>query len=330
MGSTGPESIESRRVALGVVLVALVVLAGCSATDPVGSSGNQDVYADAEADFDGQNLQVDSGGVGSYYDGDGDRVVVRTAEMAVRVEEFEPAFQDLRQIADDHGGYLGDRSQSSEGDWDRGTITVRVPAAEFSATRDAITAVGDVEHEQVDAKDFSAEYDRRADRIERLREDERRFEALLANASNASEATRLQSELREIRDDLDRVTADQAQLERREAFSTITVTMHEPAERKPVATFTSDWGFRDAFVAAFFVGTMAIKAVIVVFGVVIPIGIAAVMLGAFGMVCWRLWSVVSGGLRRLLGEHSPDESEQPAAADGERESEPSGTEPERS
>ncbi|AWB28568.1 DUF4349 domain-containing protein [Halococcoides cellulosivorans] len=312
-------SIGSRRITVGVVLVVLIVLAGCTGTDPIGPSGNQDVYADAEADFDGENLQVDSGGVGSYYDGDGDRVVVRTAEMAVRVEEFEPAFQELRTIADDHGGYLGDRSQSSEGEWDRGTITVRVPAAEFSAARDAITDLGRVESEQVDAKDFSAEYDRRADRIERLREDEQRFEALLANASNASEATRLRSELREIRDELDRVTADQAQLERREAFSTITVTMTEPTDRKPPATYTSEWGFSDAFFAALFVGTLAIKAVIVFFGVIIPVGIAAIMLGVFGILCWRLWRVVSSGLRGLLGEgrDDSDDSRESAVADAD-------------
>ncbi|MFB6163041.1 MAG: DUF4349 domain-containing protein [Halococcoides sp.] len=225
-------------MALGIVLVAIVLLAGCSAGSPIGRDGA--VYEGQSAEVQRSSGSHSSGGVGSFYSEDGTRVVVRTAEMELRVEEFETAFEKLRTIVDRHDGYLGDRSQTSTGEWDRATITIRVPAAQFPATRDAIVDIGRVKSETVDAKDFTTEYRQRQHRIEDLRDEEQKFEALLDNASNASEAMRIRSELRDIRQQLDSLTAQQSRLEQREAFSTITVTLTEPTDRKPPATYTSE------------------------------------------------------------------------------------------
>lgn len=61
---------------------------------------------------------------------------------------------------------------------------------------------------------------------------------------------------------------------------------------------------------------MAIK-VVVFFGVIIPIGIAAIILGVFGVLLWRLWRVIYRTLRGLLGANRSERS-----ADGQHNSEP--------
>ncbi|MEA5388633.1 DUF4349 domain-containing protein [Haloarculaceae archaeon H-GB11] len=301
----------------GVLVVALVLLAGCAgglqSAGGAGDSGAAPSYEDAAASSGG------GGGVGSYYSESGERVLVREADVRLRVDDFETSFRKLRGVADAHGGYVGDRSQHSDGEWDSGQITVRVPAENFSAARDAITELGHVEDENVRVLDFSTQYQNTDRRIEQLEADERELERLLANTSDSEQALEVRQELERVRNQLRELRAQQASLEQREAMSTIRVDMHEPESRKPPKNFESSFGFTDAFLSAFYGGLTAVKWVIVFFGYAIPIGIALVGLGAFGSVLFLTWQRIFGYIRGVFdgegsvrpggGEPTTDDSE---------------------
>jgi hypothetical protein len=287
---------RSRSVA-GVLVVALVVLAGCTGGGLQSAAGGGDgggapAY-DAAASSGG-------GGVGSYYTESGDRVLLREANMRLRVDDFEQSFRKLRGVADAHGGYVGDRSQRSEGNWDSGEITVRVPAENFSAARDDIADLGTLEDENVRVLDFSNQYADTERRIEQLRSDERELERLLANTSDTEEALEVRNELEGVREHLRELQSQQASLEQREAMSTIRVDMHEPESRKPPENFQSAFGFTDAFLSAFYGGLTAVKWVIVFFGYAIPIGVALVAVGAFGSVLFLTWQRIFRYIKRLF------------------------------
>ena len=284
-----------RRVALALVLVALVALAGCNAGLGNSQSGGGD---SGGAPDPGAG---DGGGVGSYHGDDGERIVVREADMALRVENFTQSFRSLRAVADRHGGYLGDRSQRSEGEWDTGTVTVRVPAENFSAARDAVADLGRVEDEDVRALDFTGQYRDRQERVRQLERDQQELERLLNRTGNASAAADLRDELQEIRAQLRELRSQQSRLRQRQALSTIRVDMHEPESRKPPQTYETAFGFADAFASAFNGGLTAVKYVIVFFGYAIPVGFAALLLGTFGFGLWNTWLRLRDRLRALLG-----------------------------
>ncbi|WP_247005636.1 DUF4349 domain-containing protein [Halorientalis litorea] len=284
-----------RRVALALVLVALVALAGCNAQLGSSQGGGGDSGGAPDVGAGG------GGGVGSYYGDDGERIVVREADMSLRVENFSRSFRSLRAVADRYGGYLGDRRQRSEGEWDTGMVTVRVPAENFSAARDAVADLGRVEDESVRALDFTGQYRDRQERIRQLERDQRELERVLNRTENASAAADLRDELQEVRNELRELRSQQSQLRQRQALSTIRVDMHEPESRRPPQTFETAFGFADAFASAFNGGLTAVKYVIVFFGYAIPVGFAALLFGTFGFGLWSIWLRLRDRLQTLFG-----------------------------
>lgn len=283
-----------------LAVVALVVLAGCAGGLSGGGASEETGQQSGQAGGDGPG-----GSVGSYYADDGDRVLIRKADMDLRVDNFSRALGRLRTIARAHGGYIGDRSQRSEGEYDSGDVTVRVPARNFSDARDDIAAVGKVERENVRVLDFTGEFEDRKQRIAQLERDERELERLLANTTDTNEAVEVRNELQEVRGQLRELKQRQSSLRQREALSTVRIDLHEPESRKPPRNFESSFGFVDAFLGAFYGGLTAVKYVIVFFGYAIPAGIALVALGVFGSVLYlswkRLFYRIRAGFTGVLG-----------------------------
>lgn len=279
-------TIEQRMVSMHVTrqqiallaVVALVAVAGCSgasnqAADSAPSGGDAGRSGDASQ----------AGGVGSYYDASGDRIVVREARMELRVENFSRAFRSTRTVAQRHGGYVGDRSQNTRGDWAEGHITVRVPPENFSAARDELAALGHVEDESVSVKDFTQEYNNREERIEDLEKEEATLERLLARTNDTDEVNQIRDDLRNVREQIRSLESEQQSIEQRQTMSTIRVNAHEPIGQQPPRNYRSSFGFDDAFLEAFYGGLTAVKYVVVFFGYAIPIGLALLPLGAFGL-----------------------------------------------
>jgi hypothetical protein len=307
--------LDGRERLLATVAVAcLLVLAGCSGAGSGGGADGAPATGGApDGGADGAPADGAAGDGGGDGDGgtaeqraasryaDGKRIVVREAEMAVRVKDYDARLAELRATAREHGGYLGDRSQTAEGGWAKGTVVVRVPAENFSAARDAIAGFGYLEHEQVDALDFSAEYSDRARRLENLRSDERQLERLLNETDNASRAEDLRAELSAVRDDIRELAATQHDLETRSRLSTIRVTMHEPVAEKPRERHVSSFGLGDAFVAAFAGGMQVVTWLVVFFGYAIPVGFGAFVVGAVGITGVHGWRRVTCWLDDRFG-----------------------------
>lgn len=289
---------SGRTVGLFVLVTVLVALAGCNGVQMGGNSGGG-----GDAAGGGAQLSADDGGGsggGSYYR-NGERVVVREADASLRVENFTRSFRRLRAIADRNGGFVGDRRQRSEGDWDTGTVTVRVPAGNFSSARDAVAGLGRLEEENVRALDFTGEYRDRQRRIRQLQRDRAELNRLLNGTENASTASDLREGVQEVRSKLRDLRREQSRLRERQALSTIRVEMHEPESEKPPRTYETAFGFADAFASAFHGGLTAVKYVVVFFGYAVPVGAAALLFGTFGFGLWNVWLRIQTRLTRLLG-----------------------------
>lgn len=327
--------IDPRQIVL-VLFAALVVLAGCSglggdgggssgAPDSGGASGSSDLAANTGGSSSGGSGGGGGGSdVGSYYTDSGERVVVREAHMDLRVENFSHAFQRLRAVAERNDGYLGDRSQNSRGEWDRGTITLRVPPEQFASARDAVASLGRVEHENVRVKDFTSQYDDREERIRQLEQEERELERLLNETDDVDESRRIRQDLRDVRNRIRTLESQQQSLRERETMSTIRVDVHEPESEKPPKNYESAFGFTDAFLEAFYGGMTALKYVIVFFGYVVPIGLALIPLGAFGVgviAGWRRTTAFVAGLLASDGGGDTDDGSSSNDATDEQSSE---------
>lgn len=291
--------MTSKRAVFGMVAVALiVVLAGCAGG--IGGNDAQEAQPDQAAGDSG------AGEPGAEHDQvlsrfeNGTRIVVRTGDIRLQVHEYETAFTESRRIAREHGGFLADWNHRTEGDWDSGRITIRVPANEFSDTRDDLTELGTVEHESVSQHDFTAEYVDTEQRISQLEAQRQRLETLYNETDDQDERRRILTDINEITNQIHQLEGEAASIERRQAFSTLELTLREPESRKPPRSYETAYGFGDAFAEAFYGGLTLVKYVVVLFGYLIP-GIASLMIvGILGLVGFRGFQYARYGVDSVL------------------------------
>lgn len=284
-------SPSTRRIVPVLLLAALLLLGGCSASLPGGGSN---AGAGGGAPSGDQAAEG-----GSHYVGQ-QRIVVREADMRIEVQEFDPAFDRTREIARAHGGFVADWTHDVERGWHSGTLVVRVPAENFSDTRDDLAELGHLENENVRAKDFTNTYEDMGERLADLRKDEAALERLLNRTNSTEEARRVRADLSEVRKQIRELEQRRTDIERREALSTIRVSLHEPPGKRPPKNYQSAFGFGDAFLDALYGGLTVVKYVIVLFGYAVPVGVAGLLLGGFGFVTYRLWLLLRANLDRLL------------------------------
>lgn len=306
--------MTSNRTVFTLLAVALlVVLAGCAGG--IGGNDAQEAQRDQATGGGDAATGTQQDQVLSRYE-NGTRIVVRTGDIRLQVQEYETAFTETRQIAREHGGFLADWDHSTEGDWDRGRIRIRVPATEFAETRDALTELGTVEHESVRHHDFTAEYVDTEQRISQLEAQRERMETLYNDTEDTDERREILTEINEITDQINRLEGDVASIERRQAFSTIEVTLREPESKKPPRSYETAYGFGDAFTEAFYGGLTLVKYVVVLFGYFIPGVVSLVIVGVVGLLGFRGFQYARFGVDSLLPDPpSTGESSQVSSED---------------
>lgn len=300
--------VPTRRIVPVVLLAAVLLLAGCSASLPGGTGAG----GDGAPQSGGEAAQ----GGGSHYVGQ-ERVVVREADMRIEVQSFDPAFVRTREIAREHGGFVADWNHEIERGWHSGTLVVRVPAENFSDVRDDLTELGELENENVRAKDFTDTYEDLGERLSDLRRDEAALERLLNRTNSTEEARRVRADLSEVREQIRELERRRTDIEQREALSTVRLSLHEPPGKRPPKNYQSAFGFGDAFLDALYGGLTVVKYVIVLFGYAVPVGIAGLLLGGFGFVTYRVWLLLRANLDRVLpaASETAEEEEEEEEAD---------------
>jgi len=200
--------------------------------------------------------------------------VIRTAELAIVIprDAFDERFGEAVDVAEAQGGFVAEsRSRSRSG-----SLTVRVPAANFDETLRALRALGTVEVESVHGQDVTADYvDLHANlRIARARREV--LLGLMADAVSIEQTIRVQNALDETQLRIEQLQGQLRLLDDRTSLATIGLRLREqgvePESRVEKASIPN--AFERA--AAGFVGVIA--AIVIGLGYLIPIlvlGLAA-------------------------------------------------------
>lgn len=284
----------TRRLAVLSVVV-LVVLAGCA-----GMGGNDAAKDSANHDGGGSN----GGDAGNARPSDGatpqsalvvqQRALIRTGNVTLSVENFGNASRSLTRVARERGGFVSDSSQRVHRDgnetWTSGSVVFRVPKENFSSFFERVKRAGEVAESSTGTEDVT---DRLVDlnaRLENLRSQRDKLRALYENASDTEAVLSVQKRLSDVQTDIERLEAKQQSLERRVAYSTVTVRMHEPQptsdtkssaekswyETGVVAAFLDSVDGAIVMLRAFVVGAAYLLPYLVVLGV--PVGGAVLLL----------------------------------------------------
>ncbi|HVL27195.1 MAG TPA: DUF4349 domain-containing protein [Acidimicrobiales bacterium] len=158
--------------------------------------------------------------------------VVRTADLALEVAEgrFGSAFDRVAAIAITSGGYVTSSSTTGEGGRRArsGQLTLRVPSDRFEDARRALRQLGEVDQESLRGEDVSGQLVDYEARLRSLRAQEESLQALLGRAANVGEVLQVQTALFNVRQQIEQLEAQRAQLDQAAALATIQVSLYEP------------------------------------------------------------------------------------------------------
>jgi hypothetical protein len=235
----------TRRQWAVVLLTVLVGLAGCSGAgggdlglgSSAGGDGGAAPGAETGGGSAGGDAGADAGGVSLSLDQQGqvdtdDRALIRRGRVRVSVESYDRSASNLTRLAEDWGGYVGDREISNDQVGNetvtRGRIVFRVPADRFEEFLVAVRNEGEVRRIETNATDVT---DRLVDleaRLANLRAERERLRTLFDQAEETEDVIAVERRLSEVQGEIERIEARKRALEDRVALATVTVFLEEP------------------------------------------------------------------------------------------------------
>jgi hypothetical protein len=209
--------------ALGTAVLTGLLLAGCGGTgDYAESATDSAMMAEgampAEAPMMDQAAMTEDRTVT-------DRSIIRTAYVAMRVNDVTDAVAEVRALVAKREGIISGESLSSGTPGGYASITAQVPAADLTAFLDELGALGTVDSLDVTAQDVTTQVIDLDARIAVLESSIARLNALLAEATRVEDIIAIEAELANRQAELDSLTSQRTYLADQVAMSTVTVTM---------------------------------------------------------------------------------------------------------
>lgn len=260
-----------RSIVTLLLTLAMLVLAGCSGSRDAGSVEQRQSSAPAESR--NQSVATEKG----VYDSDSapnapkmqtvslndadksqtataavERKIIRNADLNLEVSDPAESQRRISSFAEARGGFVvtSDASQRQGNDQTRPEMTikvvVRVPAAQFDATVDQIRSVASrVMQEKRTGQDVTEEFIDLEARIRTKQALEAQFLEIMKQAKTVSDALLVQSQLAEVRTEIERLEGRRRFLENQASLSTITATLQ--SQTPIVSTAGFFYSVRQAF-----------------------------------------------------------------------------------
>ena len=171
------------------------------------------------------------------------RMVIRSGNISVNVENVDKAAADIRQMTESSGGYVENSqidnvtvpqfpvydagSEARETTQKYANMTVRVPENRFEDIFNNIKGMGKLVSENISGSDITAEYRDTTARVDNLKIQEQSLQQLMAKAKTVDEILKIESELNRVRTDIDINSGNLKRWDNLVQLSTIYVYMRE-------------------------------------------------------------------------------------------------------
>lgn len=172
-----------------------------------------------------------------------ERKIIRNADLQLESNSPEEAQQKITQIAESVNGFVVESSQSASdvraASRDVVTMIVRIPAEKFDEAIDEIRKTGTrVVGETVKGQDVTEEFIDIEARLKTQKALEQQFVEIMKQAKTVEDALSVQSQLAEVRGEIEKVEGRRRFLENQSSLSTIKVRL-----QTPTAVAASSTGF---------------------------------------------------------------------------------------
>jgi hypothetical protein len=216
--------------------------------------------------------------------------LIRTAQLAVRVEDMRPAADRAVDITVAAGGVVTSEQASGQEEHGQATLVLRVPPDRFDATLDQLAGLGEELSRTVGTEDVTDQVVDLESRLATQRASVERVRALLEQAENLGEVVQIEAELTRRTADLESLQARLAALTERVELSTITLELYSD-ESALAAQEDEVVGFMDGLRGGWAAFLATVRVLGATTGALLPF-LPILLLGA---LAWRLRSRCAAG-----------------------------------
>ena len=151
------------------------------------------------------------------------RIIVRTADMALVVDDVSRTIDDVSRLAESMGGWVVSSDRSTR---HSGFVSVRVPADSLEETIDELRELAvEVQSEVTTSKDVTDEYVDTTARLTNQQATQVALIRLLERAEKVEDALKVQNELTRVQEEIERLQGRIKFLEQTSAFSLVNVRL---------------------------------------------------------------------------------------------------------
>jgi len=209
------------------------------------------------------------------------RKIIYDGWLSLEVSDVDVAADQIKSIAEEMGGYISQTSISKGDSVKTGSVTLRVPQADFYTVIERVELLGSLKNKNIGSEDVTERYVDLKARLENAQYEEKRLLEIMDKASQVSDMLEIERELSRIREQIEVYTGQLTYLESRVEYATITVTLSEPRPAAPLPEV--DW---DATVKTGLQGLfVVIQGLIYLAFVIIPL--AAIGIPIYYVYKWR-------------------------------------------
>jgi hypothetical protein len=215
--------------------------------------------------------------------------VIKTANLRVEVGKggFRSAFDRAASVAARYNGFVAASSEATlDEKASEGTLTIRVPADQFDASRRDLAGLGKVEHQELGGQDVTAQIVDYDARIRSLQAQEQALSALLGRARSVGEVLEVQGQLFNVRQQIEQLQAERGNLDAQASMATITTTVFEPGAAVTKPKPEPATGLAHSWDRAWDAAVAVVGGMVIVTGVLLPIA-------ALALLAWALWRLTN-------------------------------------
>jgi hypothetical protein len=164
-----------------------------------------------------------------------DRMIVRTGDMSLVVEDVMQARDEIAQLAARFDGYVVSSQISGEEEDMRGWIAIRVPDEKFeTALIELRNLAVRVKSESTNSQDVTEEYTDLEARLKNAEATEKQYLAILDKATDVEDILKVYDYLSRVRQEIEQLKGQMQYLERTSSMSYISVSLEPQASAKPI------------------------------------------------------------------------------------------------
>lgn len=170
-----------------------------------------------------------------------DRKLIRNGHLEFKTDDVKKVKAEIEKISKELNGYISDETENNYDARVQYNQTIRVPADQFDALIARIEKLADkVENKGINTQDVTEEFIDVEARLKTKRELEVRYSEILKQAKTVSDIISIESQIANVRAEIESMTGRLNYLKNQVSFSTLNVSYYQ--------VLGTDFGFASKFV----------------------------------------------------------------------------------